>query len=198
MTNQKVESVQQYVDNLPNEIFSMIMEIVNSPTPSEKEIYQTLIDWGKENKTPFIFGFTYVKTWVKSKQKVGSEAVTYNKDLEKYQGADLSLGLARKVGATMGRLLDKGLGRLEEEGVWEKIPPAEILKAIPGIVREQNNTLKIVSEFQQIKDKKDLVFAGAYRMQQEILDTFKDNPLIYEAVQEAARAAMLVIEEAEY
>jgi hypothetical protein len=198
MTNQKVESVQQYVDNLPNEIFSMVMEIVNSPTPSEKEIYQTLIDWGKENNTPFIFGFTYVKTWVKSKQKVGSEAVTYNKDLEKYQGADLSLGLARKVGATMGRLLDKGLGRLEEEGVWEKIPPAEILKAIPGIVREQNNTLKIVSEFQQIKDKKDLVFAGAYRMQQEILDTFKDNPLIYEAVQEAARAAMLVIEEAEY
>ncbi len=35
-------------------------------------------------------------------------------------------------------------------------------------------------------------------LQQEILDTFKDNPLIYEAVQEAARAAMLVIEEAEY
>ena len=197
MTNQKVESVQQYVDNLPNEIFSMVMEIVNSPTPSEKEIYQTLIDWGRENNTPFIFGFTYVKTWVRSKQKVGSEALSYNKDLEKYQGADLSLGLARKVGATMGRLLDKGVEQLEQTD-WSKIPPSKILKFIPAAAREQNNTLKIVSEFQQIKDKKDLVFAGAYRMQQEILDTFKDNPLIYEAVQEAARAAMLVIEEAEY
>lgn len=197
MTNQKVESVQQYVDNLPNEIFSMVMEIVNSPTPSEKEIYQTLIDWGKENNTPFLFGFTYVKTWVRSKQKVGSEALSYNKDLEKYQGADLSLGLARKVGATMGRLLDKGIDQLEQTD-WSKIPPSEILKFIPAAAREQNNTLKIVSEFQQIKDKKDLVFAGAYRMQQEILETFKDNPLIYEAVQEAARAAMLVIEEAEY
>lgn len=195
--NQKIESVQQYVNNLPNEIFSMVMEIVNSPTPSEKEIYQTLIDWGRENNTPFIFGFTYVKTWVRSKQKVGSEALSYNKDLEKYQGADLSLGLARKVGATMGRLLDKGVEQLEQTD-WSKIPPSEILKFIPAAAREQNNTLKIVSEFQQIKDKKDLVFAGAYRMQQEILDTFKDNPLIYEAVQEAARAAMLVIEEAEY
>lgn len=197
MTNQKVESVQQYVDNLPNEIFSMVMEIVNSPTPSEKEIYQTLIDWGKENNTPFLFGFTYVKTWVRSKQKVGSEALSYNKDLEKYQGADLSLGLARKVGATMGRLLDKGVDQLEQTD-WSKIPPSEILKFIPAAAREQNNTLKIVSEFQQIKDKKDLVFAGAYRMQQEILETFKDNPLIYEAVQGAARAAMLIIEEAEY
>ena len=195
--NQKIESVQQYVDNLPHEIFSMVMEIVSSPTPSEKEIYQTLIDWGRENNTPFIFGFTYVKTWVRSKQKVGSEALSYNKDLEKYQGADLSLGLARKVGATMGRLLDKGVEQLEQTD-WSKIPPSEILKFIPAAAREQNNTLKIVSEFQQIKDKKDLVFAGAYRMQQEILDTFKDNPLIYEAVQEAARAAMLVIEEAEY
>ena len=197
MTNQKVESVQQYVDNLPNEIFSMVMEIVNSPTPSEKEIYQTLIDWGKENNTPFLLGFTYVKTWVRSKQKVGSEALSYNKDLEKYQGADLSLGLARKVGATMGRLLDKGVDQLEQTD-WSKIPPSEILKFIPAAAREQNNTLKIVSEFQQIKDKKDLVFAGAYRMQQEILETFKDNPLIYEAVQGAARAAMLIIEEAEY
>jgi hypothetical protein len=197
MTNQKVESVQQYVDNLPNEIFSMIMEIVYSPTPSEKEIYQTLIDWGKENETPFVFGFTYVKTWVRSKQKVGTLAQDYNKDLEKYQGADLSLGLARKVGATMGKLLDKGVAQLEETD-WSKIPPSEILKFIPAAAREQNNTLKIVSEFQQIKDKKDLVFAGAYRMKEEILETFKDNPLIYEAVQEAARAAMLVIEEAEY
>ena len=195
--NQKIESVQQYVDNLPHEIFSMVMEIVSSPTPSEKEIYQTLIDWGRENNTPFIFGFTYVKTWVRSKQKVGSEALSYNKDLEKYQGADLSLGLARKVGATMGRLLDKGVEQLEQTD-WSKIPPSEILKFIPAAAREQNNTLKIVSEFQQIKDKKDLVFAGAYRMQQEILDTFKDNPLIQEAVHEAARAAMLIIEEAEY
>lgn len=197
MTKQKVESVQEYVDNLPNEIFTMIMEIVHSPTPSEKEIYQILIDWGKENKTPFVFGFTYVKTWVRSKQKVGTLAQDYNKDLEKYQGADLSLGLARKVGATMGRLLDKGVEQLENTD-WSKIPPSEILKFIPAAAREQNNTLKIVSEFQQIKDKKDLVFAGAYRMQQEILETFKDNPLIYEAVYEAARAAMLIIEEAEY
>lgn len=197
MTKQKVESVQEYVDNLPNEIFTMIMEIVHSPTPSEKEIYQILIDWGKENKTPFVFGFTYVKTWVRSKQKVGTLAQDYNKDLEKYQGADLSLGLARKVGATMGKLLDKGVEQLESTD-WSKIPPSEILKFIPAAAREQNNTLKIVSEFQQIKDKKDLVFAGAYRMQQEILETFKDNPLIYEAVYEAARAAMLIIEEAEY
>jgi hypothetical protein len=135
---------------------------------------------------------------VKSKQKVGSEALSYNKDLEKYQGADLSLGLARKVGATMGGLIDKGLEQLNKEGVFEKIPPSEILKAIPALAREQNNTLKIVSEFQQIKDKKDLVYAGAYRMKEEILETFKDNPLIYEAVQEAGRAAMLVIEDAEY
>lgn len=197
MTKQKVDSVQEYVDNLPNEVFTMIMEIVHSPTPSEKEIYQILIDWGKENKTPFVFGFTYVKTWVRSKQKVGTLAQDYNKDLEKYQGADLSLGLARKVGATMGKLLDKGVEQLESTD-WSKIPPSEILKFIPAAAREQNNTLKIVSEFQQIKDKKDLVFAGAYRMQQEILETFKDNPLIYEAVYEAARAAMLIIEEAEY
>lgn len=197
MKNQKVDSVQEYVDNLPNEVFTMIMEIVHSPTPSEKEIYQILIDWGKENKTPFVFGFTYVKTWVRSKQKVGTLAQDYNKDLEKYQGADLSLGLARKVGATMGKLLDKGVEQLESTD-WSKIPPSEILKFIPAAAREQNNTLKIVSEFQQIKDKKDLVFAGAYRMQQEILETFKDNPLIYEAVYEAARAAMLIIEEAEY
>jgi hypothetical protein len=197
MTKQKVDSVQEYVDNLPNEVFTMIMEIVHSPTPSEKEIYQILIDWGKENKTPFVFGFTYVKTWVRSKQKVGTLAQDYNKDLEKYQGADLSLGLARKVGATMGKLLDKGVDQLENTD-WSKIPPSEILKFIPAAAREQNNTLKIVSEFQQIKDKKDLVFAGAYRMQQEILETFKDNPLIYEAVYEAARAAMLIIEEAEY
>lgn len=197
MTKQKVDSVQEYVDNLPNEVFTMIMEIVHSPTPSEKEIYQILIDWGKENKAPFVFGFTYVKTWVRSKQKVGTLAQDYNKDLEKYQGADLSLGLARKVGATMGKLLDKGVDQLENTD-WSKIPPSEILKFIPAAAREQNNTLKIVSEFQQIKDKKDLVFAGAYRMQQEILETFKDNPLIYEAVYEAARAAMLIIEEAEY
>ena len=197
MTKQKIDSVQEYVDNLPNEVFTMIMEIVHSPTPSEKEIYQILIDWGKENKTPFVFGFTYVKTWVRSKQKVGTLAQDYNKDLEKYQGADLSLGLARKVGATMGKLLDKGVEQLESTD-WSKIPPSEILKFIPAAAREQNNTLKIVSEFQQIKDKKDLVFAGAYRMQQEILETFKDNPLIYEAVYEAARAAMLIIEEAEY
>ena len=197
MTKQKVDSVQEYVNNLPNEVFTMIMEIVHSPTPSEKEIYQILIDWGKENKTPFVFGFTYVKTWVRSKQKVGTLAQDYNKDLEKYQGADLSLGLARKVGATMGKLLDKGVDQLENTD-WSKIPPSEILKFIPAAAREQNNTLKIVSEFQQIKDKKDLVFAGAYRMQQEILETFKDNPLIYEAVYEAARAAMLIIEEAEY
>lgn len=193
----KAQSVQEYVDLLPPEIFTYIMSLVSEPYPSEKTIYQVLIDWGNESGNKFTLGFTCIKAWVRTKQKAGKLAEQHNQKIrEQWTGADISMSLAYKVGGEMSKLMDKGLEVVNQNS--DKISPQEWLRAIPNIGREMNNTLKIANEFRTINDRKDLVFAGAYRMQQEILETFKDNPVLYEAVLEASRAAMKVIEEAEY
>lgn len=193
----KAQSVQDFVDLLPQEIFTYIMSLVSEPYPPEKQIYQVLIDFGNESGNKFTLGFTCIKAWVRTKQKAGKLAEQHNQKIkEQWNGVDVSMSLAYKVGGEMSKLMDKGLEVVNNNA--DKISAQEWLRALPNIGREMNNTLKIANEFKNINDRRDLVFAGAYRMQQEILETFKDNPVLYEAVLEASRAAMKVIEEAEY
>jgi len=182
---QRPTLVDEFRQGLSEELDSELLRIAELPNVAVPEIYNWLI----VNHFKGSLSATY--TWFNNHKKTGAIAEKFNLLLKDYDGVATERVL-QKLLVILTEQIDVAITNIGN--AEEPISATEYLRALPNLGREIRSVIQACNSLQAVRDRRSLEVAGAYRLSQELLVTFKDSPFA-DALDEAVRSAMILIED---
>lgn len=184
MSKPRLTAVEEFSKSLTVEDNDELKRMIERPSANLSEVYRWLVDLGYKGSLRSVY------VYADQKRKVGAEAAKMNLLLADYDGL-ASEAILHRMATIFSQQLDIAITDISLSD--QPVEKADLLKVIPHFGREARSCVTAANQLKDIRDRKALEMAGAFRMAQELRLIFTDSPF-ESALDEGIKSAFQRIE----